>query len=86
MARGLKVWIWKVEGLYYLCCKKKGADQLRSYCAADLRLCFRIKIRFSHVTAHLGVLCKCNFSFLIVFLIEITVNRPMQTLIRFHIL
>ena len=42
MARGLKFWIQKVEGLYYQCCENKGADQLRSYCAADLRLCFRI--------------------------------------------
>ena len=32
-----------VEGLYYLCSKNKGADQLRSYCAADLRLCFCIR-------------------------------------------
>ena len=31
-----------MEGLYYLCSENKGADQLRSYCAADLRLCFRI--------------------------------------------
>ena len=26
----------------YLCGENKGADQLRSYCEADLRLCFRI--------------------------------------------
>ena len=26
----------------YLCSENKGAEQLRSYCAADLRLCFRI--------------------------------------------
>ena len=26
----------------YLCSDNKGADQLRSNCAADLRLCFRI--------------------------------------------
>ena len=31
-----------MEGLYYLCSENKGANQLRSYCAADLRLCFRI--------------------------------------------
>ena len=30
------------EGLYYLCSENKGADQLRSYCPADLCLCFRI--------------------------------------------
>ena len=42
MARGLKFRIWVVEGLYYPYIENKGADQLRSYCAADLRLCFRI--------------------------------------------
>ena len=42
MARGLKFRIQKVEGLYYPCSENKDADQLRSYCAADLRLCFRI--------------------------------------------
>ena len=42
MARGLKFRIWKVEGLYYPCSKKKGADQLHGYLEADLRLCFRI--------------------------------------------
>ena len=28
--------------MYYLCSENKGADQLRGYCEADLRLCFRI--------------------------------------------
>ena len=42
MARGFKFWIQKVEGLYYLCSKNKGADQLRGHREADLRLCFRI--------------------------------------------
>ena len=42
MARGLKFRIKKVEGLYYLCSGNKGADQLRGYREADLRLCFRI--------------------------------------------
>ena len=42
MARGLKFWIKKVEGLYYLCSENKGADQLRGDREADLRLCFRI--------------------------------------------
>ena len=41
-ARGLEFRLWKVEGLYYPSSENKGADQLRSYCAADLRLCFRI--------------------------------------------
>ena len=34
--------IKKVEELYYPCSEIKGAYQLRSYCEADLRLCFRI--------------------------------------------
>ena len=42
MASGLKFRIWKVEGLYYLCSENKGADQLRGYREADLRLCFLI--------------------------------------------
>ena len=28
--------------MYYPCSENKDADQLRSYCEADLRLCFRI--------------------------------------------
>ena len=35
-----------LEGLYYLCSKNKGADQLQGYHATDLCLCFRN--RFSH--------------------------------------
>ena len=31
-----------MEGLYYPYSANKGADQLRSYCEADLRLYFRI--------------------------------------------
>ena len=42
MVRGWKFRIYKVEKLYYLCSENKGADQLRSYCEADLRLCFRL--------------------------------------------
>ena len=42
MARDWKFWIWKEEELYYPSSENKGADQLRSYCEADLRLCFRI--------------------------------------------
>ena len=42
MARGLKFRFKKVEELYYLCSVNKGADQLRGYREADLRLCFRI--------------------------------------------
>ena len=42
MARGLKFRIHEVEGLYYPFSENKGADQLRGYREADLRLCFRI--------------------------------------------
>ena len=42
MARGLKFRIKVVEGLYYPYSENKGADQLRGYHEADLRLCFRI--------------------------------------------
>ena len=42
MARDWKFWIEKVEESYYLCSENKGADQLRSYCEADLCLCFCI--------------------------------------------
>ena len=42
IAKDWKVCIWKVEKLYYPCSENKGADQLRSYCEADLRLCFLI--------------------------------------------
>ena len=42
LARGLKFRIKVAERLYYPYSENKGADQLGSYCAADLRLCFRI--------------------------------------------
>ena len=42
MARGLKFWIKKVKGLDCVYSENKGADQLRGYREADLRLCFRI--------------------------------------------
>ena len=42
MARDLKFLIYKIEILFYLCSENTGADQLFSYCAADLRLCFCI--------------------------------------------
>ena len=49
MDRGLKFWIHEEEGLNYQCSDNKGADQLRGYHKADLRLCFRIckKLVFS---------------------------------------
>ena len=42
MARSLKFRIQEEEELYYPCSENKGADQLCSYCEADLHLCFRI--------------------------------------------
>ena len=37
-----------------LCGENKGTDQLRSYCTADLHLCFvYAKSRFSHDMAHI---------------------------------
>ena len=42
IARDLRFRIYAVEELNYPYSEKKGADQLRSNCAADLRLCFRI--------------------------------------------
>ena len=38
----LKFWIEVEEELYYPNIENKGADQLRGYREADLRLCFRI--------------------------------------------
>ena len=40
-ARILKFRIQVEEELYYPSSENKGADQLRSNCEADLRLCFR---------------------------------------------
>ena len=53
MVRSMKFWIQEEEKLYYPSSENKGADQLRSNCEADLRLCFRIKIRFSYDEANL---------------------------------
>ena len=41
-ARNLKFRIEVEEELYYLSSENKGADQLRGYREADLRLCFHI--------------------------------------------
>ena len=41
-ARSLKFRIYVEEELYYPSSENKGADQLRGYCEADLRLCFRL--------------------------------------------
>ena len=41
-ARSLKFWSEVEEELYYPSSENKGADQLRGYREADLRLCFRL--------------------------------------------
>ena len=50
--------------MYYPCSENKGADQLRSYCEADLRLLFSPmqivgfpmqRLRFSHAEAQIPV-------------------------------
>ena len=48
----------EVEELYYPCSENKGADQLRSYCEADLRLCFRIGIKPVFIGIQHLVICK----------------------------
>ena len=53
-ARSLKFWVKVEEIFYYLCSENKGANQLCSYCTADLCLCFHLRILwFSHAVAHL---------------------------------
>ena len=41
-ARSLNFWSDVEEELFYLSSENKGADQLRGYREADLRLCFRL--------------------------------------------
>ena len=53
MARSLKFWVYEVEGLYYRGSENKGADQLRGYREADLRLCFRICKKAGFLTTRL---------------------------------
>ena len=66
MARGLKIQIQE-EGLYYLCGENKGTDQLRIYCAADLRLCFPYaKGRFLMTRLLFLKMCRSVFLVLLV--------------------
>ena len=60
MARGLKFRIWEVEGLYYPCSGNKGADQLRGYLEANLRL--RVRICKKPVFSRRGSYAKGRFS------------------------
>ena len=80
MARSLKFWIQEEE-LYYLCSENKGADQLCSYCTADLRLCFRIcKFLVSYYAAHIlpsfqtGLLLCSSKMFSIFFLFHLSIK------------
>ena len=57
MARGLKFRIKEVEGFYYPYSENKGADQLRGYREANLRLCFRICKKLVFSLFSYGVLC-----------------------------
>ena len=52
MARGLKLWIYEVEGLYYLCSENKDADQLPRSWSASLFFA-HAKIRFSHIAVNI---------------------------------
>ena len=60
-ARSLKFWSYKVDELYYMCSKNKGADQLRSYCEAELRLCACICRLLVFPWGSSNVVCKLNF-------------------------
>ena len=68
MARGLKFRIQKEVGLYYPCSENKGADQLRGYREADLRLCFRICKKAGFLSTRL---ISCNMKICIDILDEI---------------
>ena len=47
--------------MHYPSSENKGADQLRGYREADLRLCLRIcKNPLSHDAAHLFVMLNCG--------------------------
>ena len=60
--------------MYYPCSENKGADQLRGYREADLRLCFRIcKNRFSYNESHMFVSYFYFFEFNV-----LTVTTPIS--------
>ena len=61
MARDWKFCIKKIEELYYPYSQNKGADQLRSYCETDLRLCFHI-CRAKLICAFVFPYADCWFS------------------------
>ena len=69
-ARSLKFWSQLEEELYYPSSENKGADQLRGYREADLRLCFRLcrllvfpcggSIRQNILYQYKLMFCKCH--------------------------
>ena len=61
IARGLKFRIKVVEGLYYPYSENIGADQLRGYREADLRLCSRICIK--PVFSQRGSVCYTSIQY-----------------------
>ena len=68
-----------VEGLYYPYSENKGADQLRGYREADLRLCLRIckKPVFSRRSSNLYI-------YALMLLCVITKTRPCRYTEIFH--
>ena len=54
-ARIMKFWLYVKEELYYPISENKDADQLPSYCEADLHFVFsKAIIQFSHDAAQLA--------------------------------
>ena len=54
--------------MYCLCCESKEADQLCSYCTADLCLCFRQSIFSVFLCMGSSIITKnptCNFRFIV---------------------
>ena len=62
--RGLKFLIEEEVGLYYLCSKNKGADQLISCSATVQLICTSVfacaKYRFSHDAVHVVIALNIN--------------------------
>ena len=64
-----------VEGLYYPYSEYKGADQLRGYREADLRLCFRIcknQVFSRRGSFYMAVLAIDFRSYIMIFLFLLT--------------
>ena len=74
MTRGWKFWTEEEEKLYYPCIENKGSDQLRSYCEADQRLCFRIGKKNGFLMTRLKSVLQSNPVSLSVLQFNIIVN------------